>query len=659
MKKSKSVRMSLKLKLYVTFAIMLIIPTFIVSTFSYMSAEDELANEMLEGAKDSVALLNSNIENTIAPKVFDVEYFSNEVTSALYGDGSETSEIVVKLKQYIGLHPEVQTIYIGTKDGRMITYPEVELPADFDPRERSWYTDAEAEAEETIITSPYVDAGSGDMVVSITRTMNDGSGVFGVDLNIKSLHKIVSEVVIGKEGYALLLDTSKNYIVSPNAEVGTPAKESFYDNLYKNESGNFMYNLKGEDKEMAFTTNELTGWKIAGTFYKKEIADTASPIWKTSLVVIAISVLIGAGIVILIVHSITTRLKDLQNKANKIAEGDLTEEIDIKSSDEIGDLTSSFSHMQINLRNLLKTIEDNSVQLASSSDELTASAEQTSQATEQVATAIVEVASGAEKQTHGIDQTVTALNEISQGSVLIAKSSVAVTDLTKMTTDKAEEGGHSVSKTVDQMESIHDSVQESNEIIKLLSQRSREIGTILEVITGISDQTNLLALNAAIEAARAGEAGKGFAVVADEVRKLAEQSQASAKQIAELIQSIQRDTDHTVQKMSKVTEDVQDGLEVSKEAILKFNEILSSMRDITPQMESISSTAQEMSASLQEVDATANEIADFAKSNAATSEEVAASTEEQLASMEEISLSARSLAEMADDLQNLIKKYQY
>ncbi|WP_442853579.1 methyl-accepting chemotaxis protein [Bacillus sp. FJAT-27231] len=315
--------------------------------------------------------------------------------------------------------------------------------------------------------------------------------------------------------------------------------------------------------------------------------------------------------------------------------------------------------MQENIKRLVQKIEYNAEQVAAASQELTASAEQTSAATEQVAVSVQEVAGGAEKQTAGIDQTARSLNEAAQGTTQIADRSAKVSDLAQHTTTQAEEGGEALGNTVKQMHSIHQSVAESNTMIQSLYERSKEVSSILDAITGIAEQTNLLALNAAIEAARAGEHGKGFAVVADEVRKLAEQSQQSVKEIFDIVQGIQKDTENSVQVMSRVTNDVQTGVDISNEAIEKFKRILQSTREITPQMEEVSATAQQMAAAVQEVTEVTTELAIIAKGNAATSEEVAASTEEQLASMEEISASAQALSSMAEELKELISVFKY
>lgn len=650
-------KFNLKKKLYVAFSCVLIIPTIAVGLLAYQSSQSQIRKEILSSAKENVTILNSMIDREVAPKIHDVNFFSEQITSKLYKDSNQ--EILTKFSQFIELHPEVSSIFVGTKDGEIINYPKLNLESDFDPRDRPWYLDALKGKGDVAITSPYLTADSDDLVVTIAKSLKDGSGVIGIDLNIGLLKDSSEKINIGNEGYAMLLDSKKNYIIHPVANTGEQAKEAFYNDLYKGKSGELSYNYLGDEKEMYFTTNDLTGWKVAGTMFSSEVNDSTRPILIKTLIIIGISLVLGTVIIVVIVNSITRRLKNLQAKAKKISLGDLTETIDIKSNDEIDELANSFNDMQTSLRSLLKLVEDNANQVASSAEQLSSSAEETKQATDQVATAIMEVANSAEIQKDRIENNSTPLEQIAQGASTIASHSLEVTDLTRETTLKAEEGGKSVKQTVDQMNSIHDSVLESNSMIKSLSDRSIEIGSILEVITGISDQTNLLALNAAIEAARAGESGKGFAVVADEVRKLAEQSHLAAKQISELVKAIQQDTENTVNKMSKVTLDVKNGLVVSEETIQKFMEILTSVKEITPQMESVSATAQQMSASVQEFGATAEEIADIAKNNAATSEEVAASTEEQLAAMEEITSSSKSLSSMAEDLQDVIKKYKY
>lgn len=648
---------TLRKKLYTTIALILLVPTITVGLFSYNSSKEEITDLLLTSAEENVKLLNSNINNTMEPKLYDVNFFSKQISAETYGDFGLTSPAMVKFTQYIGLHPEVQVIYVGTNDGKTISLPN-NLPEDYDPRERHWFQDAKKQEGKVIVSSPYKDVATGSMVVTISKTTEDGSGVVALDLTIATLEDTTSEIKIGKQGYAILLDSQRNYIVSPDAESGSKAEDDFIENLYKEESGIAQYDHNGQNKFMYFETNKSTGWKLGGTMYYSEVDNATDPIWKTTIIVISIAIIVGALLTILIVKSIVDRTKKLQSQAKKISEGDLTEVITNQSKDEIGQLSASFADMQTSLKKLLLSMDNHAVQVAASAEELTASAMQTSEATEQVATAIQEVAASAEKQTINLDYTITSLEKISTGTTAIAESTNEVFDLTNNTTIKAEEGNESVKQTVNQMNVIHDSVTESNKMIRTLYDRSKEIGAILSAITAIADQTNLLALNAAIEAARAGESGKGFAVVADEVRKLAEQSQSSAKQIAELIHAIQMDTERTVQKMTDVVDNVKNGLVVSEDAIEKFTEIFDSMKKITPKMDHVSFTIQHMVISVKEVEDTVYGISDIAKGNAAASEEVAASTEEQLAAMEEIASSSKNLASMAESMQQNIKKYK-
>lgn len=649
---------NLKLKLILSFSIILIVPAVLVGLFSYSTAKDAVKNEMRDGFKQTINVVSSSINNTIQPKIHDMNLLSQDITSKDY-EGEDSPELRPHLAEYAELHPEVDSIFVGTTSGLMIQEPQGDFPADFDPREGDWYKEAMEKQGEVIISAPFLTRDTKEMVVVIAKATKDGSGVVAVTLRLEYLQSMVSEVKVGEEGYATLLDENRIFVSHPTREAGEKAVEDFFDQIYANKSGNFGYVFNGQERFMAFATNELTGWKILGSVATSEISDAAAPILSKLTWVLVIAFVIGAVLVFVIIRSIIKPIVDLKEKAMTISSGDLTETIHVKSNDEIGQLGQAFHQMQQSLKNLVQEVDQNAQQVAASAEELTASAEQTSAATAQVATAVQEVAGSSEKQTEGIDKNVESLEEISEGINRIAVSSTKVSELAHHTTIKAEEGGKAVTNTVSQMNSIHDSVSETNDLIKSLYERSKEVSSILDVITGIADQTNLLALNAAIEAARAGEHGKGFAVVADEVRKLAEQSQQSAKEIFEIVQGIQKDTENTVQIMVRVTDDVQAGVEISNDAIEKFHQILQSTKEITPQMEEVSATSQQMSASLQEVASTGSELVMLAKGNAATSEEVAASTEEQLASMEEIASSAQSLSTMAENLNVLISKFKF
>ena len=645
-------------KLILAFSITLIIPALVIGFLSYSTAKDAIEKEIQNGVKTNIELLNASINNTLEQKMHDIETFTQDITARQFQQ-ENIPELREQLAQYAKLHPEVIGTYIGTTTGAFIEEPQITDTSQYDPRTRDWYKEALDQKGEVVISKPYQDVTTGSMVVTISRSTADGSGVMGVDLTLKYIQDVISQVKIGEHGYAFLLDADRTYMAHPSAEAGTEATDVFFDKMYSRESGQFDYQYEGTDRTLGFMTNELTGWKMAGTIEQAEIDEAAAPIFRKMLLVIIIAFIIGAALVYLIIRSIFQPLKNMREKAITISKGDLTEPIPVTSTDEIGQLGNAFNDMQQNLKKLVQKIEENAEQVASSSEQLSASSEQTSSATEQVAAAIQQVAGSAEKQTHGADETVQSLSEVAAGVTQVATRSAHVAELAQHAIMQAEEGEMAVTNTVKQMHSIHESVTESDAMIQSLYERSKEVSAILDVITQIANQTNLLALNAAIEAARAGEHGKGFAVVADEVRKLAEQSQKSAGEIMEIVQGIQRDTENSVHIMARVTDDVQAGVQVSNEAIEKFNQILQGTKEITPQMQEVSATAQQMSAAVQQVTAANHELAGIAKENAAASQEVAASTEEQLASMEEISSSARSLSSMADELKRLIAVFKY
>lgn len=658
MSKWKGFYKNFKVKLIVAFAVILIIPSAAVGLLAVDSAKNELREQMIISSSSSVELLDSIIDNMIEPKLNDIGYYSEILNSSFYRQGA-SAELTGLFALYMRLHPEASSILVGTDGGLFIRQPAQEMAADYDPRTRDWYIGAMKNPDAPFITAPYVSAASGEVTITISKATSDGTGVVGISLNLNELKKQADNVKVGSEGYVILLDGSRKYISHPTEAAGSDAVEPSWDRVYESDAASFDYELDGRARHMAFATNALTGWKIAGTIFSSEIDDSLRPILINTAITIAVCVVAGAVLVFLVMLSIVRPIRRLKNNAIRISEGDLRENIRIDSTDEIGELGNAFNVMQENLRSLIKNVDAGAEQVAASSEELTASARQTSEASEQVSIAVQEIAGGAEKQTGAIEANVGSLEEIAIGIGRIAERSAAVAELSEQSAAQADEGGEAVRMSVSQMRSIADSVEESNRIIRELHERTLEIEEISGAIRDIANQTNLLALNASIEAARAGEHGKGFAVVAGEVRKLAEQSDASAQKIFGLISEIRQGTDSSVSTMARVSGEVESGLRLSEDTIRKFERIISDMKDTAPQIEDISSIAEQIAAGIQEVSASAKELAVIATGNAATSQQVAASSEEQLASMEEISSSAESLSKMSEELRALINRFQY
>jgi len=380
------------------------------------------------------------------------------------------------------------------------------------------------------------------------------------------------------------------------------------------------------------------------------------------LLVVVLGIL-GAGLVVgiagavLITRPILTSIRQGVTYAESLAQGVFNQELKVSAHDEIGQLLQSLAKASASLRSLLRQVADSAESVAFSSEELTASAEQSAQAANQVATTITSVAQGAQNQVQAVNVTTAAVEHMSASIQQMAANANLVTDVTGRTANSAEQGKQSVEAAIQQMNSIEQTVIRSAQVVTTLGARSKEIGQIVDTISGIASQTNLLALNAAIEAARAGEQGRGFAVVAEEVRKLAEQSQEAAKQIATLIAEIQTETSHAVEAMDGGTREVKVGAQVVNTAGQAFKEIAELIQQVSLQVKEISAAIEQLAAGSEQIVASARDIDRVSKDTAAETQTVSAATEEQSASMEEIAASSQTLAKMAEELQNAVQKF--
>lgn len=372
-----------------------------------------------------------------------------------------------------------------------------------------------------------------------------------------------------------------------------------------------------------------------------------------------ISLIIVLAVTYYLIRSITRPIRKVALSMERIADGDLTiENVPVNTKDEIGILGAALNTMIDNLRSTLFTIYTASEQVAASSEELMASAEETTKASEQVSLSTTKSAERTESQLRNVNEVTETMEEMATGMDRLLENSEQLLNKTTGVSKVVLSGNESVTDVVLQMNSIHHSVEQLGEVIQNLNLHTKEIDNIVKFITDISDQTNLLALNAAIEAARAGEAGKGFAVVADEVRKLAEQSAESASKITSLIETIHSETNKAVGVMQENAIKVNEGLKKTDNAREAFQLMDQSIIDVNQFSEEVSASVEEMVTRSEQIVDAIGSIKEAAETNTMLGHENSAASEEQMAAMEEISSASEFLAKLSEELQKEINKFK-
>ncbi|NOV04163.1 methyl-accepting chemotaxis protein [Paenibacillus planticolens] len=394
----------------------------------------------------------------------------------------------------------------------------------------------------------------------------------------------------------------------------------------------------------------------AESFQLTSSRDSATSHWViVTTIIVAIIIMTANALALNMI--ITTPIRKLQEHMEKAADGDLSVKGDYPYHDEVGKLTGSFNSMTESLRSLVAQIADNALTLSASSEELLASSEQSSLAAKQVATSSQQLSEDFEKQFAGVNQANEAVQQMLTSTKLIDESAHEVAHLVGQATAAAQNGKRSVVSIAGQMNEISDAVLEVNSVIEALGKNAHKIGEIVNVINDISTQTNLLSLNAAIEAARAGEAGRGFAVVAGEVRKLAEQSASSARNITNLVSTIQRQINHAVSSMQDGAGKVQAGLTISGEAQESFIHIETSVDKVNAKVESVNQNIHQLVDANERIEQVMSIVSSVSETGISVSQETSAASQQQMSTTEEIENSAKSLAGLAEELQISLQKF--
>ena len=485
----------------------------------------------------------------------------------------------------------------------------------------------------------------------------------GADDLAESLSSVCEGKVTIFNGDTRVATTVKD--ASGKRAVGTKASETVIDNVIR-QGKSFVgeANVMGEQHYAAYQPlKDVTGKTIGMLFVGvsiKEMNDTLRGLIFTSTLLAALAiVLVCAFASNFLIGKMTAQLETVVETVKNIAGGDLRiADLKIKTNDEIGELAAGVNDMKLRLKRLLVSIAQSSERVAASGEELTAGTHQTSDSIHVVAQNMENLTQDTAEQERTIQNLEDKILNMREKMNDLNETTEQMEQIAADSASNAASGKEKIDSAIEVMKTIAAQVSSSAKVVGELGKRSDEIGQIVETISGIAGQTNLLALNAAIEAARAGEQGRGFSVVAEEVRKLAEQSAEAATTIAKLISTVQRDTTEAVESIEQGNQSVKEGIESIAQTSAAFIGIREQSERLTANVEksltnisAVFSSNAEISSALKHV----QEIANKSNENAVS---VGAATEEQTAMMQEIAEASKTLAELANEMQSEVAQFK-
>ncbi|RRJ63226.1 methyl-accepting chemotaxis protein [Paenibacillus oralis] len=498
----------------------------------------------------------------------------------------------------------------------------------------------------------------------------DGQFIGAVAFSITPdvLTELSNNIKMADTGYGYVVSNNGIYFSYPDAErfsqnmkdyAETPALKNATEAILGKPSGSLTYKDEtGKEVITYYGTIPSTGWKMVITVPTSEIFAKVNRASTLSIAIAAVTALIVSAIAFLLARLIVKPILAISQVMKKVASGQLNERVTVHSKDEIGEMSENINQMIESLSGMVKQIDLTIGQVAAASDELLAATRQSSQATAEITSAIREVAGGTETQFRGAEQSARATEEMAQGVQKIAEASGNVSEQAENVSSEVERGYEEIQAAISQMAQIQTAANQTAQDIGRLTEHSKEIGEIVDVISDISNQTALLSLNASIEAARAGEEGRGFAVVAGEVKKLAEQTSESISHIVELIQFIQSSTSQATDSVQTSVREIKDGIASMEKVGVSFGQIRQAIYHVSAQIQDVSATTEQISAGTEEIAASVGDMLTIAKDSADNAQSVAGSASDQAAIMQSIETSAGSLHQLMNELKEQIKVFQ-
>ena len=595
--------MSIRKKLLFAFAVTTLVPVLIVALLTINRVVDEAYRDF-----EASSALNMSIIDQTFTTFFDVISYNVSMMAELpavtqtgggplttyFGEGMKPSEVarrnggreeaIFEVFSAIGENnPMLGYVYMGDVDGGYLEWPGTANYGEWDPRTRPWFSMGRDANFEIHRRDGYYWEPDDAVYVSVLKgyadEAGDFNGVVAIDVSLKALTDMVQDIQFGDTGRIMMIEGSGNILVDGgnpdnNFQQLSELASAHFQTIANTDSGIVNFTINGVDYQANVYQSPTLGWKMVGMMQTQEILSGAQRIgWTTFIVcVILIAIFITAGAYL--ARRLVRPINEVKNSLQEMAEGegDLTKRIHVSTQDETGELAKWFNQFMESTQAMIAQIKIQS--------------EQMEQVSEKTANYAIDMASATTEQQGGVDQIATAITEMASAANEVASNSVETANISDNGLSTTHDGKKVVSDSRESVQRLVNHIQSSNTVMLALENETDNITNILTTIQGIAEQTNLLALNAAIEAARAGEQGRGFAVVADEVRNLAQRTHDSTEEVSAILEKLIQQTQSASQMMDRSATESEQTLALSQQALQAFEAIeavVQSIRDMTTQ----------------------------------------------------------------------------